>query len=147
MKLTTLQPAHWPRPKGYANGVLGTGTFALLSGQIGWDADGRFVDGLVAQTAQALRNILAVLAEAGGRPEHIAQMTWYVVDMAGYRASQKEIGAVWRETMGRHYPAMSVVGVASLVEVQALIEIEAVAILSAAATSEPVPAPERFAPA
>jgi enamine deaminase RidA (YjgF/YER057c/UK114 family) len=130
--LTTLQPPDWPRPKGYANGMMGSGTFALLGGQIGWDATGQFAEGLVAQTAQALRNVLTVLAEAGGKPEHIAQMTWYVVDMPGYRASLKEIGAIWRDVMGRHFPAMAVVGVSSLVEEKAVIEIEAVAILPTA---------------
>jgi enamine deaminase RidA (YjgF/YER057c/UK114 family) len=129
--LTALQPKSWPRPKGYANAMMGTGTFILVSGQIGWDEQGRFAEGLAAQTGQALRNILAILAEAQAGPEHIARLVWYVTDMAAYRAGGKEIGAAWRAVMGRHYPAMAVIGVSSLVEEQALVEIEAVAILPA----------------
>ncbi len=127
--LTVLQPAGWPRPKGYANGVVGTGRLAVLAGQIGWDADGGFPDGLVAQTGQALRNILTVLAEAGGGPEHIARLTWYVTDIAAYRREAGALGPVWREVMGRNFPTMSVIGVSALVEEQALVEIEAIAIL------------------
>ena len=127
--LSVLQPPNWPRPKGYANGMMGTGTFVLTGGQIGWDEQGRFPEGLVAQTAQTLRNVLAVLAEAKAGPEHIARMVWYVTDMAAYRACGKELGPIWRELMGRNFPAMAVIGVSSLVEPQALVEIEAVAIL------------------
>ncbi len=127
--LTVLQPPSWPRPKGYANGMMGTGTFVLVSGQIGWDAEGRFAAGLAAQVGQALRNILAVLAEAQAGPEHIARLVWYVTDMEAYRAGTREIGAAWRAVMGRNFPAMAVIGVSSLVERQALVEIEAVAIL------------------
>lgn len=127
--LTVLQPASWPRPKGYANGVVGTGRLAVLAGQIGWDAEGGFPDGLVAQTGQALRNILTVLAEAGGGPEHIARLTWYVTDIAAYRREARALGPVWREVMGRNFPTMSVIGVSALVEEQALVEIEAIAIL------------------
>jgi len=128
--LTVVHPPQWPRPKGYSSAVMGTGTFVLLSGQVGWDAAGKFAEGLVAQTEQALRNILAILAEAKAGPEHIARMTWYVTDMDAYRASAKGLGAVWRPLMGRHYPAMSVVGVSALVEPQALVEIEAIAVLA-----------------
>jgi enamine deaminase RidA (YjgF/YER057c/UK114 family) len=127
--LSVLQPPTWPRPKGYANGMMGTGTFVLTGGQIGWDEQGRFPEGLVAQTAQTLRNILAVLAEAKAGPEHIARLVWYVTDMEAYRACGKELAPVWRELMGRNFPAMAVIGVSSLVEPQALVEIEAVAIL------------------
>ena len=127
--LTVLQPPGWPRPKGYANGMMGTGTFILTGGQIGWNAQGEFADGLVAQTAQTLRNILAVLAEAGAGPTDIARMVWYVTDMDAYRASGREIGGVWRDIMGRHFPAMAVVGTTALVEPLALVEIEAVAII------------------
>ena len=127
--LIVLQPRHWPRPKGYANGMLGEGRVALIAGQIGWDTDGRFAEGLVPQIAQALRNILAVLAEAGGGPEHIARLTWYVTDMPAYRASGAALGPVWREVMGKHFPAMAVVGVTALVEPAALGEIEATALL------------------
>jgi len=127
--LTSLQPPGWPRPKGYANAVMGTGTFVLISGQIGWDSEGRFADGLVAQTRQALVNILTVLREAGAGPGHIARLVWYVTDMPAYRAAARPLGEVWRETMGRHYPAMAVIGVSALVGPQACVEIEAVAIL------------------
>lgn len=131
MTLMILQPAGWPRPRGYANGMAGTGRVVLLAGQIGWDAQGRFAEGLVAQTAQALRNIRTLLAEAGGGPADIARMTWFVTDIAAYRTAGAPLGAAWREVMGRHYPAMSVVGVAALVEPDALVEIEATAILPA----------------
>ncbi len=129
MTLTVLQPPGWPRPKGYANGMAGTGRVVVVAGQIGWDADGRFANGLPAQIGQALRNILAVLAEAGGGPEHIARLTWYVTDIPAYRASTAALAPVWREVMGRNFPAMAVVGVAALVERDALVEIEATAIL------------------
>lgn len=127
--LTVLQPPDWPRPKGYANAMMGTGTFIFTGGQIGWDAAGQFADGFVAQTAQTLRNILAVLAEGKAGPEHIARMVWYVTDMDAYRACGRELGPIWRDLMGRNFPAMAVIGVSSLVEPQALVEIEAVAIL------------------
>lgn len=127
--LTVLQPPGWPRPKGYANGMAGAGRTVLVAGQIGWDADGRFAEGFAAQVAQALRNVLAVLAEAGGGAEHIARLTWFVADMPAYRASAGALGPVWREVMGKHFPTMSVVGVSSLVEPAALVEIEATAIV------------------
>ncbi len=127
--LTTLQPPSWPRPKGYSNAMMGSGTFILVGGQIGWDQQGQFAEGLVAQTGQALRNILTILAEAHAGPEHIARLVWYVTDIAAYRDSGKAMGAVWREVMGRTYPAMAVIGVSALVEPQALVEIEAVAML------------------
>jgi enamine deaminase RidA (YjgF/YER057c/UK114 family) len=129
MTLTVLQPPGWPRPKGYANGMAGAGRVVVVAGQIGWDGEGRFAEGLVAQIGQALRNILAVLAEAGGGPQHIARLTWYVTDMQAYRDSGAALGPVWRAVMGRNFPAMAVVGVTSLVEPQALVEIEATAIL------------------
>ncbi len=127
--LVILQPPEWPRPKGYANGMVGQGRVAVLSGQIGWDAQGVFADGLVAQTRQALLNILVVLAQAGGGPEHVARLTWFVTDMAAYRDAGKALGDVWREVMGRNFPAMAVVGVTCLVEEKACVEIEATAIL------------------
>ena len=127
--LTVLQPPGWPRPKGYANGIAGTGRLVFVAGQIGWDAEQRFADGLVAQIGQALRNVLAVLAEAGGGPQHIARMTWYITDIPAYRACVRDLGPVWRDCMGRHFPAMAVVGVTELVEPAALVEIEATALL------------------
>ncbi len=129
MSLVTLQPPGWPRPKGYANGMAGEGRFVLTGGQIGWDAEGRFAEGLVAQTRQALLNIVAILGEAGAGPQHIARLTWYVTDIEVYRNAGKEMGAAWREVMGRHFPAMAVIGVTALVERAALVEIEATAII------------------
>jgi enamine deaminase RidA (YjgF/YER057c/UK114 family) len=127
--LTILQPRDWPRPPGYANGMAGTGRVVVLAGQIGWDEKGVFAEGLVPQIEQALRNILTVLAEAGGNAEHIARLTWFVTDMEAYREAGKELGTAWRRVMGKTFPAMSVIGVASLVEPKALVEIEAIAIV------------------
>ena len=125
-----LQPAGWPPPKGYANGIAADGQLVLIGGQIGWDANGRFADGgFVGQTRQVLRNIMTVLAEAGGRPEHLARMTWYVVDMAEYHAEQAALGRVYREEIGGHYPAMALVQVVRLAEPEALVEIEATAVV------------------
>jgi enamine deaminase RidA (YjgF/YER057c/UK114 family) len=127
--LTILQPPGWKRPKGYSNGMAGHGRIVLTGGQIGWDAEERLAEGLVAQTRQALLNILAVLAEAGCGPQHIARLTWYVTDMEAFRAGSAGLGTIWREVMGRHYPAIAVIGVSCLVEPDALVEIEATAIL------------------
>jgi enamine deaminase RidA (YjgF/YER057c/UK114 family) len=124
-----LHPAGWPRPKGYANGIKARGDQIFVGGMIGWDAEGRFPEGLAAQTRQALANIAAVLAEGGGRPEHITRMTWYVRDMDDYLARQSELGAAYRAVMGTHYPAMALVEVRRLVEPQALVEIEATAVV------------------
>jgi enamine deaminase RidA (YjgF/YER057c/UK114 family) len=129
--LSVLHPPHWNRPKGYSSAMMGEGRFVLVSGQIGWDEHGVFAEGFVGQTGQALRNILAILAEAKAGPEHVARLVWYVTDMTAYRAAGKALGPVWREIMGRHYPAMAVIGVSSLVEPQAVVEIEAVALLPA----------------
>ncbi len=128
--LRVLQPPNWPRPKGYANGMTGTGRLVVLAGQIGWDESGKFANGLVAQTGQALLNILTVLAEAGGSAEDIARLTWYVTDIVAYREQAGDLGPIWRAVMGRHYPTMSVIGVSALVEPAALVEIEAIAILA-----------------
>jgi enamine deaminase RidA (YjgF/YER057c/UK114 family) len=127
--LRILQPPGWPAPRGYANGVAGTGLTMLVGGQVGWDAAGRFPLGFVPQAAQALRNILAVVAEAGGGPEHVGRLTWYVLDMEEYRRSLKPLGAAYREVMGRHFPAMTLVQVAALAEPEARLEIEATAIV------------------
>lgn len=124
-----LQPAGWPAPKGYANGIATRGEIIFVGGQIGWDEQGRFPQGFVPQVEQALRNILAVLAEAGAGPEHITRMTWYVTDMAAYRSSLRELGAAYRRVMGKNFPAMALVQVVSLVEPEALVEIEATAVL------------------
>lgn len=127
--LTPLQPPGWPKPRGYANGMMGRGRTVLVGGQVGWDAAGRFADGFVPQARQALANVLAVLREAGGGPEHVGRLTWYVLDIAEYRASLGELGPAYRAVMGRHYPAMALVQVSALVEPAARVEIEATAIL------------------
>ncbi|WUR16237.1 RidA family protein [[Empedobacter] haloabium] len=125
-----LQPPGWARPKGYANGVAASGRLVCVSGMIGWDAQGVFhSDDFVAQTRQALTNIVEVLAEAGARPEHIVRMTWYVVDRAEYLAAQREIGAAYRDIIGRHYPAMTAVAVTALMEERARVEIEVTAVV------------------
>jgi enamine deaminase RidA (YjgF/YER057c/UK114 family) len=127
--LTALQPEGWPAPRGYSNGMMGRGRVVLVGGQVGWDSEGRFPEGLVAQTRRALLNILAVLKEAGGGPEHIGRLTWYVVDIEEYRASLAELGPAYREVMGKHFPAMALVQVVALVEHAARVEIEATAII------------------
>ena len=125
-----LQPKHWALPKGYANGIAARGRQVFIAGQIGWDAHGALVSGdFVAQVEQALSNIVAVLAEAGGEPRHIARMTWYLTDKAEYLARQKEIGAAYRRIIGRNFPAMTAVVVAGLLETGAKVEIEATAVI------------------
>jgi enamine deaminase RidA (YjgF/YER057c/UK114 family) len=129
--VTILQPPGWPRPKGYACGVAARGTTVFVSGQIGWDEHGRFsADDLAGQVRQALRNVVAVLAEAGARPGDVARMTWYVTDKREYLAAQRAVGEAYREVMGRHYPAMSVVEVSALLEDGAKVEIEATAVVA-----------------
>lgn len=126
----TLQPPGWPEPKGYANGVAAHGTQVFVGGQIGWDAAGRLAGpDLVSQTAQALRNVLAVLAQAGAGAQHVVRLTWYVTDIAAYRDGRKAIGEAYREVFGRHFPAMSLVAVTALVEPDAKVEIEATAVV------------------
>ena len=127
--LRVLQPPGWPAPRGYSNGMAGTGRTVLVGGQVGWDAAGRFPPGFVAQAAQALRNVLAVVAEAGGGPEHVGRLTWYVLDIGEYRASLRDLGAAYRYAMGRHFPAMTLVQVSALAEPEARLEIEATAIV------------------
>ena len=124
-----LQPPGWPKPQGYANGIKARGEMVFVGGMVGWDANERFPDGFVAQTRQALENIVAVLREAGAGPEHVVRMTWYVVDMDEYLANQKELGRIYRAALGAHYPAMALVQVVRLVEPKARVEIEATAIV------------------
>ncbi len=125
-----VQPADWPRPKGYACGTAAEGVVISVSGQVGWDAAGRFrSEDFADQVAQALRNIVTILAEAGAGPEHVVRLTWYVTDKREYLAAQEAVGRAYREILGRHYPAMSVVAVAALMEDQAKVEIEATAIV------------------
>ena len=124
-----LLPEGWPRPSGYSNGIEAEGTQVFVAGMIGWDTGGQFPRGFAAQLRQTLENTLAVLAEAGAGPEHVVRMTWYVKDLDHYRDNLREIGAVYREVMGKNFPAMAVVGVNDLVEPQALLEIESTAVL------------------
>ena len=126
---TVLQPKGWPRPKGFANGILARGEMVFVGGMIGQDSQGRFADGLVAQMKLALENIAAVLAEAHASPQHIVRLTWYVRDMDEYLAELPALGAAYREVMGRHFPAMAVVEVNRLAEPLARLEIEATAVL------------------
>ena len=130
MTLRILHPDGWAPPKGYANGVLASGRQLHVAGQIGWDAEQRIVPGgLVPQARQALENIVAVLASGGARPEHLVRLTWYLTDRAAYLAASKELGAVYREVIGRHYPAMTAIEVSSLMEADAVVEIEATAMI------------------
>lgn len=127
--LTPLQPPTWPQPRGYVHGLAGSGRFVVISGQVGSDSLGRFAPDFASQLQQALRNVLAVLAEAGGEPRHLARLTWYVLDMEEYRSSLGDLGLAWRAVMGRNFPAMTLVQVGALVEPEARLEIEATAIL------------------
>lgn len=126
-----LQPGGWASPRGYANGVAAEGRIVFVAGQVGWNPETCAFDSpdLVAQVDQALRNVLAVLREGGAGPQHVTRMTWYVTDREAYRANTREIGRAWRETFGRHYPAMSLVIVAGLLEPGARVEIEATAVV------------------
>ena len=125
-----LQPQGWAKPIGYANGVEARGRTVYVGGQIGWNAQCKFeVHDLAGQVRQTLENIVAILREAGAGPEHVTTMTWYVVDRKDYLASLKEIGAGYRATMGRNFPAMAVVQVAGLIESEALVEIQATAVV------------------
>jgi enamine deaminase RidA (YjgF/YER057c/UK114 family) len=126
-----LHPSNWKPAIGYANGVLAEGRLVFLGGHIGWNGQQQFeTDDFVGQVDQTLANILEVLAEADGGPEHIVRMTWYITDKQEYLARLKDMGAVYRARMGRHFPAMAMVQVAGLIEDQAKVEIEATAVLS-----------------
>ena len=126
----TLHPAGWKKAAGYANGILAEGRTVWVGGQVGWNGDQIFeAKDLVGQTRQTLANIAAILAVAGARPEHIVRMTWYVKDKKDYLANLKGVGEAYRAVMGRHFPAMTMVQVAGLVEDEALVEIEATAVL------------------
>ncbi|HUZ72669.1 MAG TPA: RidA family protein [Stellaceae bacterium] len=127
--MNILQPDGWPPPKGFANGILAEGRTVWVAGQIGMDPAGVLAPDLPAQVEQALRNIEAVLAVAGARPAQIVRLTWYMTDLARYEARLKEVGAAYRRVMGRHFPTMTVVEIARLVERRALVEIEATAVL------------------
>jgi enamine deaminase RidA (YjgF/YER057c/UK114 family) len=130
MSTEILQPAEWPRPKGYSNGMAARGRMIFISGQVGWDAQGRFTsDTLSGQVKQALSNIARVLEEGGGEPRHLVRLTWYVLSRDAYLREVRDIGAAYREVLGKHFPTMSVVEVRGLVEQQALVEIEATAVI------------------
>jgi enamine deaminase RidA (YjgF/YER057c/UK114 family) len=130
MMHTLLQPEGWTPPKGYANGIAARGAQIYVGGQIGWNAQQQFEsDDFIAQTKQALENVKAVLACAGATPEHMVRMTWYVIDRDEYNARLKELGTVYREVMGKNFPAMSCVAVAALMEKRAKVEIEVTAVV------------------
>jgi enamine deaminase RidA (YjgF/YER057c/UK114 family) len=125
-----LQPEGWVKPVGYSNGVAAEGRLVFVAGQIGWNARGEFeTDDFVGQFRQCLKNIVAVLAEAGAEPAHITSMTWYFIDKQDYLTNLKAIGAAYREVIGRHYPAMTAMQVAALIEDRAKIEIQAMAVV------------------
>ena len=125
-----LQPEGWAKPLGYSNGIAARGRIVFVGGQVGWTGEQRWeTDDFAGQVRQTLQNIVAILAEAGAGPEHITTMTWYVTDRKAYSASLKEIGAAWKATMGRNFPAMAVVEVSGLIEDEALVEIQATAVV------------------
>jgi enamine deaminase RidA (YjgF/YER057c/UK114 family) len=129
-RIETVQPADWPRPRGYANGVVASGRTLYVAGQIGWNEQEQLVsDELVGQFRQALRNVRTVVESAGGRVEDVVRLTIYCCHLDAYRNEVKAIGAAYREVMGKHFPAMALLGVAGLVEPGALVEIEATAVL------------------
>jgi len=128
----TLQPASWPRPRGYSNGVAAEGRQVFIAGQIGWDATGKLVGTSMAdQLRQALTNILTILAEAGGLPEHVVRLTWFITSRDEYNSNLKAIGEAYRSVMGKNFPPMSVVQVVALMEYAAKVEIEATAVIPA----------------
>jgi enamine deaminase RidA (YjgF/YER057c/UK114 family) len=128
--LRPVNPAGWARPKGYSNGVVGRGSLVFIAGQVGWNAEERFEsDDFIAQARQALANTVAVLAAAGAKPEHVARMTWYVLSKQEYVARVAEVGAAYRDIMGRNFPAMTLVEVGALVADRAKVEIESTALI------------------
>jgi len=132
MSMEILHPEGWKVAKGYANGVAATGRILYVGGQIGWTSDQIFeAHDFLGQMEQTLRNILAVVETGGGRAEHITRLTWYITDKKEYLARQKDVGAIYRKVMGRHFPAMAMVQVAGLIEDEALLEIEATAVIPA----------------
>ena len=128
--MTSINPQGWPRPKGYSNAILAEGKVLSVAGQIGWNEHGEFVsDDFLAQAIQALKNVVSIVKAAGGTPHHIARLTWYVVDKHEYIAASRALGAAYKELLEGHYPAMSLVQVAALLEDRARVEIEATAVL------------------
>jgi enamine deaminase RidA (YjgF/YER057c/UK114 family) len=129
-ELRAINPPGWVRPKGYSNAIVARGTQVFVAGQVGWDGQERFTsDDFVEQLRQALKNTVDILAAAGARPDHIARMVWYVLDKREYMARAAEAGAVWREIIGRHYPAITLVEVGALVADRARLEIESMAVI------------------
>lgn len=125
-----LQPKGWPRPKGFSNGILAEGKTIFVAGQIGWNRKEQMVSNdFVEQTSQALKNIVDILEEGGAKPQHLTRLTWYITHMPDYLNNLREIGKVYSEIIGRHYPAMTLVMVAGLVEQDAKVEIEATAVI------------------
>jgi enamine deaminase RidA (YjgF/YER057c/UK114 family) len=130
-----LQPPGWARAKGFSNGIAASGKLVFIAGQIGWTGEGKWqARDFAGQFRQALHNVISVLKEAKGKPEHIVRLTWYVLDRQEYLGSLKAVGAAYRELMGKHYPTMAVVQVSGLVEEQAKLEIEATAVIPEEAT-------------
>lgn len=127
--MEVLQPPGWPRPKGYANGIIASGRMIFVAGQVGWDTQEKFSEDLVEQAEQALSNIVAILAAGGAKPSDIVRMNWYLADKVEYNARLAEIGAVYRRIIGRHFPAMTALQVAGFVEVGAKLEIEVTAVI------------------
>jgi enamine deaminase RidA (YjgF/YER057c/UK114 family) len=128
--MKTLLPTGWKKPKGYANGIAARGTLVVVAGQVGWNQAEQFeTDDFVGQVRQALRNVVAVLKEGGAGAEHIVRMTWYVTDKHEYMAALAEIGAAYRDVVGRHYPTMTLIEVSALLEDRAKVEIEATAVV------------------
>ncbi len=126
----SVEPAGWPQPRGYSNGTIAHGRFLAVAGQVGWNERGEIVsDDFVEQAAQALRNVVAVVAAAGGAPEQVVRLTWYVTDKERYRESVRALGTAYRAIFGAHFPAMTLVEVRGLLEDRAVVEIEATAIL------------------
>ncbi len=141
MSIQTVNPTSWPRPRGYANGILATGPTLFVAGQIGWTPEGVFEKkDFIGQFDQALANVLAVVEAAGGGATSVVRMTVYVTDLDAYRKALSSIGEVWKRRLGRHFPAMALVGVAGLVEKEALVEIEATAIIDIVPPSDKEPA-------
>jgi enamine deaminase RidA (YjgF/YER057c/UK114 family) len=129
MRIQVLQPAGWPRPNGYANGIVAEGRQVFVAGQVGWDEQQQFPDTLAEQVRQTLKNVVTVMREADARPEHVVRLTWYVTSRDEYQGQLQQIGEAYREVMGRHFPTMAVVQVVALMEAKAKVEIEATAVV------------------
>ena len=128
--MQTLQPPTWAKPRGFANGIAASGKLVFIAGQVGWTPDGEWqARDFAGQFRQTLKNIVEVLAQAGGKPQHIVRLTWYVLDKQEYLASLKDVGVAYRAVMGRHFPTMAVVQVGGLIEPEAKLEIEATAVI------------------